>query len=169
LRLKNVARGKVFKMAWRPTHYLIEGELDNTQPGKVAGWMRFAGKKGKIIFDLKGDFHRDIRGAKIYFKGEATGKESEAETYMKGFSKTQAGKAGDMTAGFAPSDYVSGYCYLEWYSEDNGRVVIELPQENVQVIGKPIPWEKCEPISRKQQSENLNEFLTRLVSEFKFS
>ena len=57
-------------MAWRPTHYLIEGELDNTQPGKVTGWMIFAGKKGKVVFDLDGAFHRDIRGAKIYLKGE---------------------------------------------------------------------------------------------------
>ena len=32
-------------MAWRPTEYLIEGELDNTNPGKVRGWMRFAGMK----------------------------------------------------------------------------------------------------------------------------
>jgi hypothetical protein len=30
-------------MAWRPSEYLIDGELDNTTPGKVTGWMRFAG------------------------------------------------------------------------------------------------------------------------------
>jgi hypothetical protein len=34
-------------MAWRPTEYLIEGELDNTTPGKVTGWMRFAGMKDR--------------------------------------------------------------------------------------------------------------------------
>jgi len=39
-------------MAWRPTEYLIEGELDNTNPGKVTGWMRFAGLKDKVTFDL---------------------------------------------------------------------------------------------------------------------
>ena len=49
-------------MAWRPTEYLVKGELDNTVPGKVTGWMKFAGKGKKVIFDLKGDFHRDIRG-----------------------------------------------------------------------------------------------------------
>ena len=57
-------------MAWRPTQHLLEGELDNTQPGKVTGWMRFAGLKEKVTFDLKGDFHRDIRGAKIHFVGD---------------------------------------------------------------------------------------------------
>ena len=34
-------------MAWRPNRYLLEGELDNTQPGKVTGWMRFAGLTGR--------------------------------------------------------------------------------------------------------------------------
>ena len=54
-------------MAWRPTEHLIDGELDNTNPGKVRGWMRFAGMKSKMMFDLNGNFHRDIRGAKIRF------------------------------------------------------------------------------------------------------
>jgi len=30
-------------MAWRPTHCLICGELDNMVQGKVTGWMKFAG------------------------------------------------------------------------------------------------------------------------------
>ena len=149
-------------MAWRPTHYLIEGLLDNTTLGQVTGWMRFAGKKQKVMFDLTGDFHRDIRGAKIYLKGPVCTRSFnsvKAAEYMKGFSIHQKGKTGDITAGFAPADYVSGRVYIEWYSEANGRVVIELPQENVEVIGKPVPWEKCEPVSRKQQAENMAEFL----------
>ena len=28
-------------MAWRPYENFINGELDNTTPGKVTGWMRF--------------------------------------------------------------------------------------------------------------------------------
>jgi len=44
-------------MAWRPTQYLLEGELDNTTPGKVTGWMRFAGMKDNVAFDLAWIFH----------------------------------------------------------------------------------------------------------------
>ena len=58
-------------MAWRPTQYLIEGELDNTALGNVTGWMTFAGLNEKVTFDLEGNFHRDIRGAKIHFTGDA--------------------------------------------------------------------------------------------------
>ena len=59
-------------MAWRPTDYLLEGELSNETPGKVTGWMLFAGIKNKVTFDLEGNFHRDIRGAKIRFTNEVT-------------------------------------------------------------------------------------------------
>ena len=36
-------------MAWRPTQYLIAGELDNTIPGKASGWVQFAGMDEKVI------------------------------------------------------------------------------------------------------------------------
>jgi len=153
-------------MAWRPTEYLIEGELDNTKAGKVTGWMRFTGIKGKVIFDLQGDFHRDIRGGRIHFKGPAKFKKLMAETYMESFARHQTGKSGDMTAGYEPADYVSGYCYLEWYGNDNGRVVIELEQDKVEIISEPLPAECCEPISRQQQEQNMFEFMQELAHEF---
>jgi len=39
-------------MAWRPTRFFEEGVLDNSVPGKVTGWMKFAGMEEKVIFDL---------------------------------------------------------------------------------------------------------------------
>ena len=57
-------------MAWRPNEQFVEGVLDNTVPGKVTGWMMFAGMKEKVEFDLDGNFHRDIRGAKVRLLGE---------------------------------------------------------------------------------------------------
>lgn len=150
-------------MAWRPTDCLIEGELDNTQVGKVTGWMRFTGVKGKITFDLQGNFHRDIRGIKIHFNGPAKSQQLRSDTYMEGFARHQIGKVGDMTAGFEPADYISGRCYLEWYSYGNGRVVIELEQSQVKVIGTPMPPEQCEPISRQEQARNFNEFMTEIA------
>ena len=149
-------------MAWRPTEYLLEGELDNTNPGKVTGWMRFAGMKQEVTFDLKGNFHRDIRGAKIRFTGNGCQNDPKAVSYMDGMSTEQTGEVGDMTAGLPPADYVSGYCYLEWYGEENGRVVIELAQDQVQVIGRPIPACESDPISREKQAQNMAGFLVEL-------
>lgn len=33
----------MLNMAWEPTDYLIKGELDDSVPGEVKGWIGFAG------------------------------------------------------------------------------------------------------------------------------
>jgi len=145
-------------MAWRPTEYLLEGELDNTQPGRVTGWMRFGGMNEKVIFDLQGNFHRDIRGAKIHLTGDGQMDDPEAHSYMASFSPRQTGKAGDITAGLPPADYTN-YPYIEWYGPENGRVVIELEPDQVQVIGRPIPACESDPVSREQQENNMFNYM----------
>jgi len=155
-------------MAWRPTRYLLEGELDNTKRGKVTGWMKFAGINGKVTFDLKGDFHRDIRGAKIRFQGDGTEEDPEATSYMHGFARHQTGSAGDITAGLRPHDYVE-YPYVEWYSPENGRVVIELDPGQVEVLGNLLPWMQEEPIRRDQQARNMTRFLRGVAEALKVS
>jgi hypothetical protein len=151
-------------MAWRPNEQFIEGVLDNTVPGKVTGWMRFAGMKDKVVFDLEGDFHRDIRGARVrlYGDGEAADPQESAE-YMEGFSQLQKGNVGDMTAGKEPADYVN-YGYFEWYGEDNGRVVIELDRDQVEVLTQPIPACESYPLDRKKQAENMAGFLCGIAA-----
>ena len=63
---------------------------------------------------------------------------------------------------FMSAPYVSGYAYIEWYSERNGRVVLELGQDQVQVIGRPIPACESDPISREQQAQHMAKFLGAL-------
>jgi hypothetical protein len=153
-------------MAWRPTQYLIEGELENLTHGKVTGWMKFAGIKGKVTFDLAGNFHRDIRGAKIHFTGDAyeDSLDIDSDGYFDGFARHQKGNAGDITAGLPPCDYGSRP-YIEWYDHDNGRVVLELEPFQVEVIGRPIPAIESDPISRKEQNRNMAAFLGSLAQE----
>ena len=151
-------------MAWRPNEQFIEGVLDNTVPGKVTGWMRFAGIKEKVVFDLEGNFHRDIRGAKVRLRGDGeSANAEESAKYMEGFSKLQKGNVGDMTAGREPQDYVN-YPYFEWYGDDNGRVVIELEPDQVEILTQPIPACESDPASRKQQAENMANFLCGIAA-----
>ena len=149
-------------MAWRPTEYLIEGELDNTVSGKVTGWMRFAGFEKTITFDMEGNFHRDIRGAKIHLSGNGFEADEKTRNYMRCFSSTQTGKVGDITAGLPPQDYVS-YPYIEWYGDENGRVVLELEPDQIRVIGEPISAIESDPISRQEQAQNMIDFLRGLT------
>jgi hypothetical protein len=153
-------------MAWRPNEQFIEGVLDNTVPGKVTGWMRFAGMDENVVFDLEGDFHRDIRGAKVRLCGDGESADTEESAkYLEGFSKLQKGKVGDMTAGREPADYVKGYGYFEWYGDENGRVVIELEAVQVEVVGTPIPALESYPVSRKEQAHNMAGFLCGLAAD----
>lgn len=151
-------------MAWRPYEQFVCGELDNTVPNKVTGWMQFAGMKEKVIFDLEGNFHRDIRGAKIRLRGDGQSADAkQSAKYMEGFSTVQKGNVGDITGGFAPADYVDGYVYIEWYSDDNGRCVIELEQDQIEILSPPIPACESDPIDRKKQAENMAGFLCGLA------
>jgi hypothetical protein len=151
-------------MAWRPNEQFIEGVLDNTVPGKVTGWMRFAGMKEKVVFDLEGNFHRDIRGAKVRLRGDGeSANTEESAKYIEGFSKLQKGNVGDMTAGREPQDYVN-YGYFEWYGDDNGRVVIELEPDQVEILTPPIPACESDPLDRKQQAENMANFLCGIAA-----
>lgn len=159
-------------MAWRLHENLMEGELDNTVPGKVTGWIRFLGMDEPVRLDLEGDFHRDIRGAKIRFHNHAPSDRNQddslgevrPESYMKGFSPVQTGQVDDITAGLPPQDYVP-YPYVEWFSEESGRVVLELEPEQVEVIGEPIPWQDEPPVSRQAQAENMGRFLAGLCTD----
>ncbi|KKK76176.1 hypothetical protein LCGC14_2866300, partial [marine sediment metagenome] len=131
----------------------------------VTGWMKFTGMKEKVVFDLEGNFHRDIRGAKIRLRGEGKSVDAvHAAKYMEGFSTLQKGKVGDMTAGKPPADYVE-YPYFEWYSQDSGRCVIELETEQIELITQPIPACESDPITRKEQAENMAGFLCDLASD----
>jgi len=157
---------EVNRMAFRPTQYLIEGELDNTNPGKVTGWMRFAGLNEKMTFDLEGNFHRDIRGTKIHFTGDAYEDREDVDIndYSDGLALHQTGKAGDITAGLPPNDYGSTP-YIEVFSDQNGRMILELEPVQIEVIGSPIPAIESDPICREQQRQNMTEFLGSVAQE----
>lgn len=124
-------------MAWRPHSCLVHGILDNRVEGKITGELRFHGLDEPVTLDLEGDFHRDIRGTRIHLFGDGSEAPADATSYMRGMSPHQTGKAGDITAGLEPVDYVD-YPYIEWYGDVNGRVVLELDHDQV-VVEDSIP------------------------------
>jgi hypothetical protein len=103
------------------------------------------------VLDLVGDFHRDIRGTKILLSGYGR------LGYLQGFATQQIGKVGDMTAGLPPHDYV-WRPYFEWYSQQNGRVLLEPESGQLKIVGMPVAADQAQPISREQQEQNFAEF-----------
>jgi hypothetical protein len=126
----------------------MDGELDNRTAGSVKGWMRFhrAGKPPlRVILELTGDCHEDIRGKVIRISNPHPSERNEhlrrEGSYMDGFSPVQQGQAGDITAGAPlgldgkgePSYAYAPYPYIEWYGP-NGRVVLELDPSQVEIV-----------------------------------
>lgn len=146
-------------MAWRLQDTFVTGILDNTQAGQVTGWLAFLGLPAVVQLMLQGDFHRDIRGTQVVLRPDTPVlDDKEAKQRMQGFDLLQTGQVGDITAGREPVDYAP-YPYVEWYSASNGRVVLELSKNDVEVFGKPLPWADEEPISREEQDAKLCEYI----------
>ncbi len=131
-------------MTWRPNAYLLEGQLDNTQPGRITGWMRFAGLPQKVTLELEGDFDPDIRGRRIAFRNAYSGRSADAEEYMDGFQPRQVGKVGHITLGGPPQSWTD-FPYIEWISTENDRVVMYLEPHQVAVIDESIEVVAAEP------------------------
>ncbi len=148
-------------MAWRPNKNLMDGELDNTTPGKVTGWLRFL-RRGKaplhVTLYLAGDCHRDLQGRRF----RVVNPDPSDDDDLKGFAAVQCGHTGDMTAGDEPRDYVD-YPYLEWYSEHNGRVVLELERSQLEIL-TGTPRFPAQALDRSVQGEHLANFLSGLVA-----
>ena len=142
-------------MAFRPTGELIDGELDNTMLGRVTGWMRFRGIEAKVSLHLKGDCSRDIRGATIKIRpAQMTQSRADCTDYMADFEITQTGWAGCITAGRPPHDCKVNHPFIEWFSHENGRVVLEPHVKRIRVVGSPIPASKTQPVPWSQHARN---------------
>ena len=127
-------------MAWRPYENLLDGELSNRVPGKVTGWMRFFRRRRqplRVVFDLEGDFHEDIRGSDIVLKGDVPADRNISlerdGTYMDGFDPVQRGTVGDMTAGLPLGPWTEELAerlkaQLEVVWQENGLTGTELEE-----------------------------------------
>lgn len=128
-------------MALRLDTAIIRGEIDNTTRGNVRGKLWLVGHADPLVLDLRGDAWRDVAGCKVIFtnpKPEAQANTALLQTRQKGF-------VGDITASRKvkvptlpeeewaqaceegremPSEWCNAL-YVEWFSETNGRIVIE--------------------------------------------
>ena len=127
-------------MAWRLCTSLERIEIDNREPGKVLGTLWLFGRPDPIRLDLLGNPLRDIAGAKLTIFNPNPQPGDHTDLFAE-----QSGVTGDMTAsrkvrvfdipedealrmrkrGETPPEHMSNAIYLEWYSDRNGRVVIE--------------------------------------------
>jgi len=163
-------------MAWRVAEFLVRGEIDNRTRGRVTGRLWFAGRAEPVELDLRGDAWRDLAGRRLVFTHDRPKTGLPAS-----FAARQTGVVGDLTASRKvkvpeiPLEQIGGYAaakkpfpwhwgnalYLEWFSEANGRVVIESAAYRLTVAGAAT-WDMTPAEETEQRSAN-GEALTRFM------
>lgn len=129
-------------MAWRIDENVVRGEIDNREKGVVHGTLWLMGVAEPVKIQLTGNAHRDLAGCVIKFRNTKTPLPMRTDAT---FAPEQRGRIGDLTAsrkvrvfdvpnheaftmidrGEKPPEHLANCLYLEWFSEQNGRVVIE--------------------------------------------
>lgn len=167
-------------MAWRIDEPLVRAELDNRTKGRVTGMLWFAGRDRPVTLKLEGNPWRDLAGHRVLITNPAP-----KTADLSRFADLQAGVVGDITASRKVKmpdgpmeEFLAGYksgktftfhwansLYLEWFSESNGRVVIESADYRIELDGPP-SWqmtESEEDAQRKANQEAITRFMERLV------
>lgn len=166
-------------MAWRIDEHVVRGEIDNRVRGRVAGKIWFAGRAEPVELELTGNCWRDLAGRRLEFVNP-----DPKPGLPESFTRRQMGSAGDITASrkvkvldFPLEDmhlyYKTGRempwhwgnsLYFEWFSERNGRVVIESASYELRIVGEPA-WEMTEAeeeTQRRANGEGMGGFMAKL-------
>jgi hypothetical protein len=132
-------------MAWRIAESVLSGEIDNRIPGRVDGKVWLTGRNDPVILRLTGNCHKDLAGCRLTFSNPAPNLDASNRLALD-----QSGVVGDMTAarkvrvienfdylamkrGKKFPEQLANCLYLEWFSQFNGRVVIESTEYEISV------------------------------------
>ncbi len=167
-------------MAWRVDEAVIRGEIDNRTRDRVTGRIWFTGRPDPVVLELTGNCWRDLAGRRLEFTNPRP-----KPGALDGFVAVQKGVVGDITASRKvkvpeiPMDQIGEYyaakkpfpwhwgnsLYLEWFSERNGRVVIETASFELKVVSEAV-WEMSEAEEEEQRRANgaaMTGFMDRLA------
>lgn len=154
-------------VTWPLGKSVLRGEIDNTERGRITGKIWLKGREEPLELDLKGNCMRDIAGCRIAFSNREPSDEDDVD-----LACLQTGLAGEITASrkiryFGPSDDLNfgktGNCiYLEWFSDVNGRVLLEGPDFSIEI--QESKW-FMSPEDEKVQIESVAGILARWARE----
>jgi hypothetical protein len=129
-------------MAFRIHESLVRGEIDNRVKGTVRGKIWVADRAEPIVLELQGNAWPDLAGCLLTFNNP---QKPAPDPHLESLAPLQRGSIGDLTASRKvrvfdvpleqalemirrkekPPEHLANSLYLEWFSDANGRVVIE--------------------------------------------
>ncbi|GAA5483162.1 hypothetical protein [Haloferula sargassicola] len=165
-------------MAWRIDQQVVRGEIDSRQRGQTTGRLWLANRAEPVELELEGSPWADLAGHLLRFH-----QPRPQAGPLDGLAPCQRGVVGDITAsrkvkvsdtpveerhGAAqagrPSYHWANCLYLEWFSEANGRVVIESTDFELELNPDP-SWTMTadeELAQRARNAEAMTRFMDRL-------
>jgi hypothetical protein len=155
-------------MAWRIHESVVRGEIDCRVKDRVTGRIWLVGVEEPVQLNLRGNPWRDLAGHWLTFTNT-----NPQPGHAENFAMVQNGTVGDMTASRKvkvpdlpieeimrlakagePWPWHWANClYLEWFSERNGRVVVESTDYQIEIDAEAT-WVMDEEMEKEQCLEN---------------
>ncbi|MCU0796144.1 MAG: hypothetical protein MUF31_09435 [Akkermansiaceae bacterium] len=162
-------------MAHRIEGAVVWGEIDNTREGRTSGRLWLLGQEVPVTLELVGDCWRDLAGTRLTFRNPHPRRRARIALHQKGL-------VGDMTASRKSRVPLCGPCEcldreargeevpavwknllsLEWFSETDGRVVIESTDFDLHLSERL--WAMDEDAEEAQKLANLHAMRDFLAS-----
>ena len=167
-------------MAIRLDKSIIRGEITNETQGRVTGRIWLLGKPDPIELNLTGNCLRDLAGCRLHFENPVPRHDS-AVTIV---ATLQTGVVGDMTASRKSRiptvsdeeimDYVeaklpiptrvANCLYLEWFSDLNGRMVVESTDFKLEITTSRWTMTAAEDVLQTRESQgNFHAYLDSIT------
>jgi len=168
-------------MAFRIHDSVVSGEIDNRVKGIVRGKMRVEGRAEPVLLELQGNAWPDLAGCLLTFTNP---QKPLPHPHLDSLHPLQRGTIGDLTASRKvrvfgvplpealdiihrkeePPQHLANSLYLEWFSEANGRVVIESADYELTISApewRLTPEEDAE--RARQAADGMTDFMGKLT------
>lgn len=170
-----------WRMAFRIHDSVVRGEIDNRVKGIVLGKIWIEGRAEPVTLELKGNAWPDLAGCLLIFTNPKKRVPLHEQDSLR---PVQNGMAGDLTASRKvrvfdvpleqalemirrqekPPEHMANSLYLEWFSEQNGRVVVESADYQLEISA---PEWRLTPEEEKQRAADaaagMDDFMRRLT------
>jgi hypothetical protein len=169
------------RMAFRIHDSVVRGEIDNRVKGIVRGKIWVEGRAEPVLLELRGNGWPDLAGCLLTFTNP---QKRIPHPHLDSLQPLQRGGIGDLTASRKvrvfdvplqdaldmihrnekPPEHMANSLYLEWFSEANGRVVIESADYELTISApewRMTPEEDAE--RARQAAAGMNDFMGKLT------
>jgi len=167
-------------MAFRIHDSVVRGEIDNRVKGMVRGKIWVHGRKTPVALELQGNACPDLAGCLLKFRNPH---KRIPHSGLDTLNPIQNGQIGDITAsrkvrefdipvaeaydmckrGEKPPEHMANCLYIEWFSQENGRVVIESTGYELDISAPEWRMTPAENEDRaRQANDGMNWFMQKI-------